>query len=602
MTRFVVRFCLLLVSIATVHASAPETVLLWDGVAPGSEGQTGDEIVRLSDTGEHIVSNVHRPSLTVYLPETAATPTLAVLIIPGGGHREIWTDHEGHNVAHWLNAHGIAGFMLKYRLPEQAGSPYKLQHEVADAVRAVRVLRQNAERWHIDPVRIGVIGFSAGGELAARVALAADAGNPKAADPVERQSSRVAFQALLYPAHPEIIEPTKNAPPAFLCWGFRDFPMIADGMGSVYSRFRAAEVPVEMHVYADAGHGFGIRPRDTTPAGNWIDRFYEWLDARGLLKHADAIVSADGSGTHATIQAAIDAAPTGATKPYVIRIKPGTYREHVVVPDDKPFLTFRGDPDQAAATIVTLGTNINSLGADGRKLPTPDSATVLIHGADFKAENITFENTTKLEEHVQALAFYITGDRAVLRDCRFVGWQDTLRPDSPRPPNTEPDVPRPTATSRQYFVNCYIAGHVDFIYAAGTAVFDHCHVHVRGDGWITAASTPPNAPFGFVFLDCRVTAAPEVKRTYLGRPWRDYAAVAFLRCELPDALDPAGWHNWDRARAEKTVRYAEYKNTGPGARPESRVPWARQLSDDEAKTYTVENILGRDDHWRPAER
>lgn len=278
---------LFLISVVTVagRAAEPEVVYLWNGVAPGSEGQTGEEVVRLSDTGEHIVSNIHRPSLTVYLPTAATTPTLAVLVIPGGGHREIWTDHEGHNVARWLSARGIAAFILKYRLPGQEGSPYKMEHEVADGIRAVRLLRAQAERWHIDPARIGVIGFSAGGELAARVALGANEGNPNATDPVEKQSSRVAFQALMYPANPEIIQPKKESPPAFLCWGFNDhIPTIADGMGSVYSRFRDVHVPVEMHVYSDAGHGFGIRATDTSPAGKWIERFYEWLGSRGLLK------------------------------------------------------------------------------------------------------------------------------------------------------------------------------------------------------------------------------------------------------------------------------------------------------------------------------
>ncbi|HEX2101913.1 MAG TPA: alpha/beta hydrolase, partial [Candidatus Synoicihabitans sp.] len=197
---------------------------------------------------------------------------------------EIWTDHEGYNVARWLNDRGIAAFMLKYRLPRQENSPYTKTHQLSDGLRAVRTLRQHAHRWRIDPERIVVIGFSAGGELAARVALADDRGDPNAADSVDRQGTRVALQALMYPAHPEIIQPTKDSPPAFLCWGFQDYPMIADGMGGVYSRFRAAGVPVEMHVYSDAGHGFGVRNHDASPAGKWIERFHEWLGSRGLLQ------------------------------------------------------------------------------------------------------------------------------------------------------------------------------------------------------------------------------------------------------------------------------------------------------------------------------
>lgn len=285
MTR-ILACCLSLLIASTVPAIArgaePEVVYLWDGVAPGSEGQDAAEVVRFSDSGERIVSNVHRPSLTVYLPNETTAPALAVLVVPGGGHREIWTDHEGHNVARWLSERGVAAFILKYRLPRQTGSPYTIEHEVADGKRAVRLIRHQAARWRIDPERIGMIGFSAGGELTARVAVAPDDGDPAASDPVERDGTRLAFQALMYPAHPELIQPAADAPPAFLCWGFEDFPMISVGMGGVYSRFRDVGVPVEMHVYANAAHGFGVRSNDTSPAGKWINRFHEWLGAQGL--------------------------------------------------------------------------------------------------------------------------------------------------------------------------------------------------------------------------------------------------------------------------------------------------------------------------------
>jgi endo-1,4-beta-xylanase len=271
---------------AFARGAEPEVVRLWEGAAPGSEGQTGEETVRLTDSGERVISNIHRPSLTAYLPAQTSAPAPAVLIIPGGGHREIWSDHEGHNVARWLSARGIAAFMLKYRLARQEGSPYTIeQHEVADGKRAIRLLRHNAARWRIDPARIGVIGFSAGGELAARVALAPDDGDPAATDPIERQSARLAFQALMYPGRPEIIQPTKDAPPAFVCWGYGDtIRAISDGLGGVYARFRSAGVPLEMHVYSEAAHGFGLRANDASPAGKWIERFYEWLGSRGLLQ------------------------------------------------------------------------------------------------------------------------------------------------------------------------------------------------------------------------------------------------------------------------------------------------------------------------------
>lgn len=311
--------------------------------------------------------------------------------------------------------------------------------------------------------------------------------------------------------------------------------------------------------------------------------------APGNAGEPDAVVAADGSGTHATVQAAIDAAPEHATKPFVIRIKPGTYARHVAIPANRPFITLLGESSEVDNTVISSGVNVKTAGTDGRSLSTRDSATVLIQAANFTAENITFENTTTREDRVQALAVYVEADRAVFRGCRFLGWQDTLRAAAPR-----------GSASRQYYADCYIEGHVDFIYGAGTAVFDRCHIHVKADGYITAASTPESTPFGYVFLDCRVTAGPAVERGfYLGRPWRPFAATAFLRCELPAQVRPEGWNNWGKVENERTARYVEYRNSGPGAAPEKRVPWSRQLTAEEVENYTAANILAGPDGWNP---
>jgi pectinesterase len=183
----------------------------------------------------------------------------------------------------------------------------------------------------------------------------------------------------------------------------------------------------------------------------------------------------------------------------------------------------------------------------------------------------------------------VEADRAVFRKCRFLGWQDTLRADASR-----------GGSGRQYYADCYIEGHVDFIYAGGTAVFDRCHIHVKADGYITAASTPESVPFGYVFLDCKITAGTAVEKGfYLGRPWRPFAATAFVRCELPAQVRPEGWHNWGNATNELTARYAEYNNSGPGANPASRAKWSRQLAVEQATGYTVANILKGTDGWNP---
>jgi len=303
----------------------------------------------------------------------------------------------------------------------------------------------------------------------------------------------------------------------------------------------------------------------------------------------DAVVSADGSGTHTTVQLAVDAAPVNGSEPFVILIKPGRYAEHVVVPANRPYVTLHGEPGELNNTVITGGLNVKTPAPDGKTMSTRDSSTVLVQAANFTAGNITFENTTTREDRVQALAMYVEADRAVFRRCRFLGWQDTLRADAAR-----------GSVARQYFEDCYIEGHVDFIYAAGTAVFNRCHIHVKADGYITAASTPDSSPFGYVFLDCKVTAGPAVEKGfYLGRPWRPFAATAFLRCDLPAQVQPEGWHNWGKPENETTARYAEYKNTGSGAVLVARVKWAKQLTDDEAKAYTVENVLSGRDGWNP---
>jgi pectinesterase len=303
----------------------------------------------------------------------------------------------------------------------------------------------------------------------------------------------------------------------------------------------------------------------------------------------DAVVSADGSGTHTTVQAAIAAAPENSTRPFVILVKPGRYQEHVFISASRPFILLRGEPEELNQTIITGGLNVKTPAPGGKTVSTRDSSTVLVQGANFTAENITFENTTPREERVQALAMYVEADRAVFRNCRFLGWQDTLRADAPR-----------NGVGRQYFAGCYVEGHVDFIYAGGTAVFDRCHIHVKADGYITAASTSEASTYGYVFLDCKITAGPAVAQGfYLGRPWRPFAATVFLRCELPAPLRPEGWHNWGNPTNELTTRYAEYKSVGAGANPAGRVKWARQLTDEAAKMMTVEGVLRGTDGWNP---
>jgi endo-1,4-beta-xylanase len=253
-------------------------------VPPGSEGKSGAEIVRVTDNGERVVSNVHRPSLTLYIPAADRATGAGVLILPGGGHRELWTDHEGHAIARWLSERGVAAFVLKYRLARETGSTYSIvDHALPDAQRALRLVRSRGAEWRVIPERVGVMGFSAGGEVAALTAMRYDGGRADAADDVDRQSSRPAFQALIYPGRSGDIHPTSDSPPAFLACGFNDRPDISEGLANVYLLFKKAAVQTELHIFSGVGHGFGVRSRDQGPVAGWPLRFLEWLGERAFL-------------------------------------------------------------------------------------------------------------------------------------------------------------------------------------------------------------------------------------------------------------------------------------------------------------------------------
>jgi alpha/beta superfamily hydrolase len=226
---------IVLLFFASAALAENTTILLWPSGAPGSEGKTSDETVRVNETGDHIVSGVHRPSLTPYLPSKGNATGAAVIVIPGGGHRELWMDHEGYNVAQLLSEHGVAAFILKYRLARETGSTYTVEGtELADMKRAIRLVRGRATKWGVDPERIGVKGFSAGGEMAALASTRYDAGTSGATDSIERESLRPDSQALLYPAIPHDMNLSKQTPPAFLVRGKDDRPEIAQGLPQLY--------------------------------------------------------------------------------------------------------------------------------------------------------------------------------------------------------------------------------------------------------------------------------------------------------------------------------------------------------------------------------
>jgi len=266
----------------------PPVLHLWADGAPGFEARKDwpEKVVTNAAGGTELfslqITSIHNPSVTVFLPPKGQGTGAAVVILPGGGHRLLSIEHEGYTVAQWLSEHGVAGIVLKYRLAKEPGSTYRVEVEaLQDTQRALRLVRAHAAEWNLDPARVGLMGFSAGGELAALAGAQSGAGDPAAADPVERESARPAFQALIYPGEPDKILPTKDSPPAFLAAGNDD--KLSAGVAQIYLRFKAAGVPAEVHIYRGVGHGFGFRPTNIYPYRTWLERFREWLEVGGFL-------------------------------------------------------------------------------------------------------------------------------------------------------------------------------------------------------------------------------------------------------------------------------------------------------------------------------
>jgi len=299
-----------------------------------------------------------------------------------------------------------------------------------------------------------------------------------------------------------------------------------------------------------------------------------------LTAQTNLFVAADGSAPFTSVQSAIMSVPSGSREnPVVIHIAPGTYKELVYIQREKRFFKLVGE--NPTNTILTFDLSAGITNVEGRPIGTFRTPSTTIDADDFTAENLTFENSAGPVG--QALAIRVDGDRASFRNCRFLGWQDTIL----------------LNRGRQYFENCYICGDVDFIFGAATAWFEKCEIHALRDGYLTAASTPEDQPFGFVFSNSKITGENSGVKTFLGRPWRIYAGTIYLNCEMSGIVRPEGWNDWKKPEAHATVRYAEFNSTGPNANPAGRPGWTKQLNKSEAKKITVKKVLGGADAWNP---
>jgi pectinesterase len=296
------------------------------------------------------------------------------------------------------------------------------------------------------------------------------------------------------------------------------------------------------------------------------------------VRYYDFVVAKDGSGDFFTLQDAIDAVPDfRKEKRTNILVRRGVYKEKLIVPECKLNISLIGE-DGAVLTNDDYAQKKNRF---GENMSTSGSSTCYIYGPDFYAENITFENSAGRVG--QAVACFIEGDRAYFKNCRFLGNQDTLY--------------NYGKESRQYFENCYIEGTVDFIFGWATVLFKDCVIHSVGDGYVTAPATDKGKKYGYVFMDCKLTAADGVHKVYLSRPWRPYAKAVFIRCDLGNHIMPEGWNNWGKKDNEKTAYYAEYKNIGEGAPIENRAKWSHQLKN--LNNFGEEDILLGNDGWNP---
>lgn len=294
--------------------------------------------------------------------------------------------------------------------------------------------------------------------------------------------------------------------------------------------------------------------------------------------HYDFTVAQDGSGDFTTVQEAINAVPDfRKANRTTILIRKGNYKEKIIIPECKINLSLIGED----GAVITYDDYASKLNRFGEEKSTSGSASCYIYAPDFIAENLTFENSAGPVG--QAVACFVSGDRAIFRKCRFLGNQDTLY-----------TYGYPT---RQYYEDCYIEGTVDFIFGKATAVFNRCDIHSRGKGYVTAPATPQDSRYGYVFHDCRLTAADGVENVPLSRPWRPYAQAVFINCELGKHISPAGWDNWGKASNEQTVNYAEYNSKGPGANPTARAPYSRQLTDP--TPFAITTVLAGNDGWNP---
>jgi pectinesterase len=550
--------------------------------------------------------------LDLFKPEKAGKYPVLLMIHGGGwrsGNRTMQIP-----MAMQIASKGYVTAAVEYRLSPEALYPAA----IFDIKAAVRFLRANASKYNIDPGRMAITGSSAGGQLAAFIGMTPEVkmfdGNEGNAGVSAEIQAIIDMDGILDFADPnesakdeDPLKPSagaywfgatfKNAPEKWreaspIQYVGKKTPSILF-INSALPRFHAGRdsainilnkfgIYSEVHTIPDTPHPFWLfHPWFETTVNFMVTFLDKILKAEAVqvkpvaavspVGKPDFTVSPDGKGDFTSIQKAIDASRSFPDKRVTIFVKNGIYKEKLVVPSCNTFLSIIGE--SAEHTIITYDDHFTKINR-GRN-STFYTYTLKVEANDFILGNITVENSAGPVG--QALALDTEGDRCVFYNCRFLGNQDTMYAAG--------------RFSRQYFTNCYIEGTTDFIFGEATVLFEGCVLHSKGDSFVTAASTPEGKPFGFVFSHCKLTAAAGVTKVFLGRPWRPFAKVAWLNCEMGSFIRPEGWNNWSKVENEKTVTYAEYDNIGAGAQTEKRVPWSLKLTKKEASRYSKEQIL-----------
>lgn len=565
-----------------------------------------DHLVKEEKNSTYCSTKERELKLDVFYPaEKARAKRTAILFVHGGGWRS--GDKEMHHpLAQELASRGYVCVTPEYRLSTEALFPAA----VHDIKSAVRWLRKNAARYDIDPERIVVAGHSAGGELAAFTGATNGIKTWEGKGCYPEISSKVNavidLDGTLAFIHPESGEgdDSKKTSAATYWFGYsktenpelwkQAAPLTHAGkhcppflfLNSGVARMHAgrddfirvlatSSIYTEIRTLENAPHTFlFFQPWfDSTLA--YIDRFLRRIFLERHQNPGKLIrVAKDGSGDFTTVQAALQSIPAGNKVPVTVFVHQGIYREKVLLDSTRPYITLVGEDNMN--TVITYDDHTGKITPGGDTISTRSSWTFKIQAPYFTARDICFRNDAGLSAG-QAVAVESDGDKAVFLHCRFTGNQDVLFTNNPE--------------SRQYFEDCYIEGTTDFIFGSATAWFEKCRIYCKKNSHITAASTPLEKEFGYVFNRCRITGDSSLHQVSLGRPWRPGAAVTYLDTYMGSQIKAEGWSVWNTNNNHLTSRYAEYNNYGPGADPRGRVPWSRQLSSDEVKKYTPEKVL-----------